>query len=119
MADGAGDAAAVWAAAHPVIPTWTARQHGLAAHAARVDRPEGGGGEGGEHAWVPGDRVGYAFAAGQPGADELPGVALVHGRAWRAGGLAAVPAGDVQDPAGFVGGGVVEGAEFAGGQVDG
>src|SRR5262249_32467546 len=77
VADGAGDVAAVRAAAHLVVAAGAAGQDGLAAHAARVDRPEGGGGEGGEHARVAGDRIGDALAAGQPGADQLPGVALV------------------------------------------
>jgi hypothetical protein len=44
---------------------------------AGVDRAEGGGGEGGEHAWVGGDRLGNSFAACQPGSDELVGVGAV------------------------------------------
>ena len=92
------------------VAAGAAGQHGLAAHAAGVDRAEGGGGEGGEHARVRGDRLGDAFASGQAGADELAGVALVHRRAGRADGLAAVAARD--------GGLAVEGGEFAGGQVD-
>ena len=45
--------------------------------AAGVDRPEAGGGEGGEHARMRPHRIGYAFAAGQPGADQLVGVTAV------------------------------------------
>ena len=56
----------------------TAGQDGLAAHPAGVDRPERGGGEGGEHARMLRDRLGDAFAAGQARADELAGVALVN-----------------------------------------
>ena len=73
----AGDVAAVRAAAGVSVAAGAARQHGLAAHPPGVDRAEGRGGEGGEHARVRGDRLGDAFAAGQAGADELPGVALV------------------------------------------
>ena len=61
--------------------------------------------------------VGDALAAGQPGADELAGVALVHRRAGGAGGFAAVPAGQQQDPAGLAGRRVHR-PDFAGGQVD-
>src|SRR5262249_7843509 len=49
----------------------TARDH------AGVDRPEAGGGEGGEHTRVDGDRFGHAFAAREPSADELVGVGPV------------------------------------------
>jgi len=59
-----------------------------------VDRAERGGGESGEHARVCGDGGGHTLAPGQPGADELAGVALVDGRACRADGLAAVAACD-------------------------
>ena len=62
--------------------------------------------------------LGDALAAGQSGADELAGVALVHLRAGRTDGLAAVAAGDVQDAAGF-GRAVVDGYQLAGGKVDG
>ena len=107
--DRAGDVAAVRTAAHLVVAAGTARQDGLAVQAAGVDRAERRGGEGGEQARVRGDGLGHTFAAGQPGADQLAGVTLVHRGARRADGLAAVPAGDVQDPARFVGGGVVAG----------
>ena len=80
--------------------------------------PKRGRSEGGEHARVRGDRLGYAFAAGQAGADELAGVAFVDLGAGRADALAAVAARGEQHAAGF-GGGVVHGAQLAGGQVDG
>ena len=73
----AGDVAAVRAAPCAGVAAGSAGQDGLAAHPAGVDRAEGGGGEGGEHARVRGDRLGDAFASGQAGADELAGVALV------------------------------------------
>ena len=92
VAGRAGDVAAVRAAAGVGVAAGAAGQHGLAAHPAGVDRAEGGGGEGGEHARVRGDRLGDALAAGQARADELAGVALVDGRAGRADGFAAVAA---------------------------
>ena len=55
MPGGAGDVVAVRAAAGMRVAAGAARQHGLAAHAAGVDRAERGGGEGGEHARVGGD----------------------------------------------------------------
>src|SRR6266498_3718651 len=78
----------------------------------------GGGGEGGEHARMPGDGLGDALAAGQAGTDDLLGVLLVDAGAGRADVLAAVAAGDQQDLAGFSVG-VVHGAGLAGGAVDG
>ena len=99
------------------VAAGAAGQHGLAAHPPGVHRPERRGGEGGEHARVRGDGLGDALASGQSGADELAGVALVHGRAGRADGLAAVAAGDVQHSPGL-GGGVVAGRDLAGGEVD-
>ncbi len=54
----------------------------------------------------------------RPDADELAGVALVDGRAGRAGRFTAVAARDVQHVAGF-GVGAVGGGRLAGGQVDG
>ena len=69
------------------------------------------------HGWR-GDGLGDALAAGQARADELPGVALVHRRAGRADGLAAVAAGDVEHSP-VLGGGVVDRGGLAGGQVDG
>jgi hypothetical protein len=44
-----------------------------------VDRAERRRGQGGEHARVRGDGLGDALAAGESGADELAGVALVDG----------------------------------------
>ena len=81
VAAGAGDVAAVRAAARLVVAAGTAWEDGLAAHAPRVHGAEGGGGEGGEHARVSGHGVGDAFTADQPGADELARVAFVDGRA--------------------------------------
>ena len=93
------------------VAAGAAGQDGLAAQAAGVDRAEGGGGEGGEHARVRGDRLGDAFASCQARADELAGVPLVHRRAGRADGLAAVAACEWYARA-------VEGGQLAGGQVD-
>jgi hypothetical protein len=53
---------------------------------------------------VRGDRVRYAFAAGEPGADELAGVALVDLRARRADRFAAVATRSEQDAVWFAGG---------------
>ena len=110
-------------------PCGTAALAGVAAGAAGelasapvgaggVHRPEAGGGEGGEDARVRGDGLRDALAAGQPGADDLPGVVLVDAGAGGAGVLAAVPAGDAQHAAGFAVG-VVDDAGLAGGAVDG
>ena len=118
VAGRAGDVAAVRADALAGVAAGTAGQHLAAALAAGVDRAEGRGGEGGEHARVLSDRFGDALAAGQAGADELAGVALVDGRAGRAGRLAAVAARDVQHAARFSVG-AVGGGGLAGGQVDG
>ena len=84
--------------------------------AAGVHGSEAGGGEGGEHARMRPHRVGDAFAAGEPGADQLVGVAPVGLGAGRADRGAAVPARGVDHP---VGQGVgVQGAEdLAGGGV--
>ena len=82
-----------------------------------VDGAEGGCGQGGEHARVGGDGVGDAFAAGQPGADELVGVGAVHlGAGWAAGGAAGLAC-NRQDPAGFVDGRIAV-QQFPGGAVD-
>jgi len=115
----AGDVAAVRAAslmgitARPTGQLATAR-----AGAGGVDRAEAGRGERGEHAWMLGNGVGHALAAGQPDADDLPGVVLVNLRAGRADVLAAVAAGD-QEHATGLGVGVVHDAHLAGGAVDG
>jgi hypothetical protein len=92
-------------------------QHGLAAQAAGVDRAGRGRGEGGEHARMRGDRVGDALAVGQPGADELPGVALVDGRAARADRFTAVAARNMQHAA-RLSSGVIDRCGLAGCQVD-
>ena len=117
VADGAGDVTAVRAGPPGPVPAGAAGQHRAAPLAARVDGTERGRGEGGEHARVLGNRFRYALASGQARADELAGIALVGDRAGRAGRLAAVTAGDMQDTAGFGIGGV--GAPgLAGSQVD-
>ena len=105
-------------AARVRIAAWPTRQDGLAAHPPGVHRPEGGGGEGGEHARMASDRLGNALATGQPGAHQLAGVPLVDGRAGGADGLAAVAACDVQHSPG-IGGGVVDRGGLARDQVDG
>ena len=117
VAAGAGDVAAVRAAAGVWVAAGAAGQHGLAAHPAGVHRPERGGGEGGEHARMLRDGLRDVLAAHEPGPDELAGVALVDGRAGRADGLAAVAARGEQHAAGL-GAGVVDRGELAGGQVD-
>jgi hypothetical protein len=101
-----------------VVAAGAAGQDGLAAPALGVHRAERGGGEGGEHARVPADGGGDAFAPGEARADELAGVALVDLGAGGADVLAAVAARGQQHPVGFTGC-VVDGAQFAGGQVDG
>ncbi len=78
VAGRAGDVPAVRAAACLGVAAGTAGQDGLAAHPPGVDRAEGRRGEGGEYARVRGDRLRDTLASGQTGADELPGVALVH-----------------------------------------
>ena len=118
VAGRAGDVPAVRAAAGLGVAAGAAGQYGLAAHPPGVDRPEGGGGEGGEHARVRGDGLGDAFASGQARADELLRVALVHRRAGRADRLAAVAARDMQHSPGF-GGGVIDGRDLPARQVDG
>ena len=82
-----------------------------------VDRAERRRGQGDEHARVVGDGGGDALAAGQPGADELVGVGAVDLGAGRAAGGAAGLAGDRQDAAGLVDGGVAV-DQFAGAAVD-
>src|SRR6266536_2867579 len=88
------------------------------AGAGGVDGPEAGGGEGGEHARMPGHGLRDALAASQAGADDLLGVLLVDAGAGRADVLTAVTTGDQQDLAGF-GVGVVHGLGLAGDTVDG
>ena len=67
-----------------------------------MDRAEGRGGEGGEYERVPGHGLGDALAAGQPGADQVEGVAAVGFGAAGAGGGAAVAAGLVDHVVGQV-----------------
>jgi len=74
-------------------------------------------GERGEHAWMGGDSLRDALAAAQPSADELVGVRPVDLSARRALGRAAGLAGNRQDAAGLVDGGVTV-EQFAGGPVD-
>ena len=84
---------------------------------AGVDRAERRGGEGDEDGGVGGDGRGDAFAADEPGADELVGVAAVGLGAAGAGGNAAVAAGLVDHPVRHADRG--DGAqELAGGRVD-
>ncbi len=83
-----------------------------------VDRPEGRGGEGRENGRVGGDTFGDAFAADQPGADDVVGVAAVGLGAGRARGQAAVAAGLVDHAIRHVPGGD-RAEELAGAQVDG
>jgi hypothetical protein len=75
---GAGQVAAVWAAPLVGVAAGPARQAtATAAGADGVHRAEPGCGQGGEDARMRGDRFRDALAAGQPGPDDLPGVALV------------------------------------------
>ena len=90
---------------------------GVLADRAGVDRAEGRGGEGDEDGGVGGDGGGDAFAADEPGADEVVGVAAVGLGAAGAGGGAPVAAGLVDHPVRHADGG--DGAqELAGGGVD-
>ena len=90
---------------------------GVLADRAGVDRAERRGGEGDEDGGVGGDGRGDAFAAGQPGADELVGVAAVGLGAAGAGGGAPVPARLVDHAVRHADRG--DGAqELAGGRVD-
>ena len=89
---------------------------GVGPDRAGVDRAEGRGGESGEHGRMAGDVFGDAFAADQPGADELEGIAAVGLRAARAGGDAAVAAGFVDHPV-RQGRGRQGGGDFPGGGV--
>ena len=99
------------------VSAWMAGQCLAIAFPAGMDGTEGGCRQGGEHARVLGHGGRDAFAAGQPGADELVGVGPVGLGAGRAPGGAAGLARDGQDAAGFVDGGVAV-QQFAGGAVD-
>jgi hypothetical protein len=92
MPGGAGDVMPVRAAPGAGIASWSARENGRAAHSPGMDRPKGGGGQGGEHARVRSDRVGDALASHEPSANELAGIALVDLGAGRADRLTAVAA---------------------------
>ena len=82
-----------------------------------VDRAKRWRGKGREHAGVLGDGAGDALTAGQSGADHLVGVSAVVLSARRALGSAASLAGDRQDAAGLVDGGVAV-EQFAGSPVE-
>jgi hypothetical protein len=103
--------------AAPAAPAGTAGQHPAVAFLAGVDRAERGSGKCGEDARVGGDGAGDAFAAGQACADELVGVGAVDLGAGQAAGGPAGLAGNRQDAAGFVDGGVAV-QEFSCGAVD-
>ena len=111
----AGQADAVWAGS--AVPARTAGQYPLTPNAPGMDRAERWCGEGDEHARMVGDLGGDAFTAGQSGPDELVGVGAVDLGAGRAPGGAAGLAGDRQEPAGLVHGGVAV-DQLAGGPVD-
>ena len=83
----------------------------------KVDRAERGRGQRCEHARVLRDRARDALTAGQSGADHLVGVSAVVLSARRALGSAASLAGDRQDAAGLVDGGVAV-EQFAGSPVE-
>jgi len=85
--------------------------------AAQVHRSEGWCGEGGEYARMLSDGGGDALAAGEPGTDELEGVGPVDLGTGSALGSAAGLAGDRQDAAGLVDGGIAV-QQFAGGAID-
>ena len=90
---------------------------GVLADRAGVDRAEGRGGEGDEYCRVSGDVGGDAFAADEPGADEVVGVTAVGLGAAGAGGGAPVSACLVDRPVRHADRG--DGAQqFAGGRVD-
>ena len=111
----AGQADAVRAG--PTSSARSASQHPAVFLAACVDQAERRRGEGDEHARVVRDGGGDALAAGKPGADELVGVGAVDLGAGRAAGGPAGLAGDRQDAAGLVDGGVTV-DQFAGAAVD-
>ena len=87
-------------------PTGTAPKELAVFLPMKVDRAERGRGQCCEHARVLRDRARDTFAAGQSGADHLVGVSAIVLRARRALGGAAGLAGDRQDAAGLVDGGV-------------
>ena len=111
----AGQADAVRAG--PAVPARTAGQYPVTPLAPGMDRAERWCGESDEHARMVGDLGGDAFAAGQPGPDELVGVGPVDLGAGRAARGPAGLAGDRQEPAGLVHGRVAV-DQLAGGPVD-
>jgi len=111
----AGQAASVRAS--PAVSAWTAGQHVAVVLPMGVNRAEGGSGQRGEHAGVSGHGGRDAIAAGQSGSDELVGVGSVDLGAGRATRGAAGLAGDRQEPAGLMDGGVAV-EQLAGGSVD-
>src|SRR5262249_54532240 len=84
----------MWAVVH-LAAGWAPGDPATAGDHAGVDGAEGGGGEGGEHTRVGGDRLGNALAAREPGPDELVGVSPVGFGAGRADRGAPVSARDV------------------------
>ena len=106
---GAGDGVAAGVAGLGAAGAAGPVSAGVLADGAGVDGAEGGGGEGEEHGGVGGDVGGDAFAAGQPGPDDLVGVAAVGFGAAGAGCDPAVAAGLVDGPVGHAEGG--DGAE--------
>src|SRR5262249_32373053 len=87
----AGDPAPVRAEVR-LAPGAAPRQFAAACDDAGVNRAEGGGGEGREHARVRDDRRWHALAPGQPGAEQLVGVEPVGHGTRRADRSPAVPA---------------------------
>jgi hypothetical protein len=59
------------------LPVGMAEIHQPPLRSPRVDRAEGGGGEGDEQPWRASHRLGHALAAAQPGGEELELVALI------------------------------------------
>ena len=92
--------------AHRDIAPGTARQGLAVLLPVTVDRAEGRGGEGGEHARMTADVLGDTLAAAQAGDDQVIGVVLVGRRAGRATGRTPVAARRQQEPGRLVGGAV-------------
>jgi hypothetical protein len=82
----AGSGVAAGVARFGLAPALAAAGAGAVPDGPGVDRAEGRGGEGGEHRRVGGHGGGDAFAAGEPGADEVEGVTAVGVGAAGAGG---------------------------------
>jgi hypothetical protein len=88
------------------VSAWSASQDSAVFLVAGVDRPERRRGERDKDARMVGYRGRDALAAAQPGADELIGVGTVDLGTGRAAGRATGLAGDRQDAAALVDGGV-------------